>query len=167
MIKKRVADFFWGSKNHVPKHHWIKFKDICKPIECGGVGIRSICDVQKLTALKLWWEFLQGSSMWADLMRSRYGRRAPGEVENTYSQAWRRISFISKEADNMVVRGSQSVVWKHTPDGKFTTQSAYKALWNQGGRTLSTNSIRNPKQVSKKLLNEVFVEIQDFFPFFP
>ncbi|CAH9126608.1 unnamed protein product, partial [Cuscuta epithymum] len=49
----------------------------------------------------------------------------------------------------MVVRGSPSVVWKHTTDGKFTTQSAYKALWNQGGRTLSTNSIWNPKQVSK------------------
>ncbi|CAH9084805.1 unnamed protein product, partial [Cuscuta epithymum] len=82
-------------------------------------------------------------------MRSKYGKRGLGDIKPTDSPTWRRISLISDLAEDMVVRDTNSIKWKHTKEGKFTTKSAYQALRPSGGRSLSSTHIWHPNQVPK------------------
>ncbi|CAH9143431.1 unnamed protein product [Cuscuta epithymum] len=136
MINLMIANFFWGTRDNKPKYPWAKLKRLCKPTVNGGMGIRSITDIQKIHAMKVWWDFQKGQSIWTDLMQSRYGTRHLGEVKPTDSPSWRRICFIHEEAEVMVIRGPNSITWKHTKEGVFTTKSAYMALWQQGGQCI-------------------------------
>ncbi|CAH9108495.1 unnamed protein product [Cuscuta europaea] len=82
-------------------------------------------------------------------MQSRYGKRALGEMKPTDSPIWRRLCLIHEEAETMVTRSTNSITWRHTTEGEFTSKSAYRALCPHGGRTLSNTQIWNPKQVPK------------------
>ncbi|VFQ59730.1 unnamed protein product, partial [Cuscuta campestris] len=55
-IHSKLANFFWGSKARKNKHHWSKWVTLCRPSGEGGLCIRSLDDIQKASALKLWWK---------------------------------------------------------------------------------------------------------------
>ncbi|VFQ87851.1 unnamed protein product [Cuscuta campestris] len=50
-IQISLANFFWGSNMGKNKRHWAKWTRICKPTGEGGIGTRSLEDIQKASAL--------------------------------------------------------------------------------------------------------------------
>ena len=53
-LEQILANFLWGSSDFGPRFHWIKWIQLCKPIEEGGVGVRSLQNVFDVFSLKLW-----------------------------------------------------------------------------------------------------------------
>ncbi|VFQ64300.1 unnamed protein product, partial [Cuscuta campestris] len=74
VIQGKLANFFWGSNNGKNKYHWAKWTALCKPTGEGGLGLRSLEDIQKASALKLWWKVINGDSIWSKFMKDKYYR---------------------------------------------------------------------------------------------
>lgn len=70
-LEQILANFLWSS-DFGPRFHWIKWIQLCKPIEEGGVGVRSLQNVFDAFSLKLWSNFRQRRSLWADFMHLKY-----------------------------------------------------------------------------------------------
>ncbi|VFQ98433.1 unnamed protein product [Cuscuta campestris] len=87
-LNKIMANFLWGSKEAKNKHHCRKWADLCFSLEEGGLGFRSIEDIQAAAALQLWWKVQQGGTVWRNYMRNKYMRdgefKAMRIVENGY-----------------------------------------------------------------------------------
>lgn len=56
-----------GSKESGAKVAW---KDICKPTNEGGLGIRAVKEVNKVYGLKLIWRMLYGDSLWGKWIKA-------------------------------------------------------------------------------------------------
>ena len=42
MLEQSFAEFLKGASEFGPRFHWIKWSQLCKPYEEGGVGVRSL-----------------------------------------------------------------------------------------------------------------------------
>ena len=62
-VERLFADFLWGPSDGGSKLHWIGWKDICRPWEEGGVGLRTLKGVHDSLSVKLWWNFRQQQSL--------------------------------------------------------------------------------------------------------
>ncbi|VFR01632.1 unnamed protein product [Cuscuta campestris] len=74
-IQNLMANFFWGNKNGKNKYHWVKWEELCKDRKSGGLGLRSMENIQKAFSLKLLWKYMRGGSLWATFMYKRYNRQ--------------------------------------------------------------------------------------------
>ncbi|CAH9117544.1 unnamed protein product [Cuscuta europaea] len=72
ILNSKMASFFWGYSSDKKKFHRIKWVNLCYPTEEGGLGIRSLTDIEKAFTLKLWWKWKTGKSIWTDFIKSRY-----------------------------------------------------------------------------------------------
>ncbi|XP_071905685.1 uncharacterized protein [Coffea arabica] len=54
MIEKVCANFIWGSMAEKSKFHWIRWSQLCYPVEEGGAGFRRLQDVSRAFSCKLW-----------------------------------------------------------------------------------------------------------------
>ncbi|XP_058075745.1 uncharacterized protein LOC131224226 [Magnolia sinica] len=71
-IDSSIVNFFWGSLAHGNKHHWISWEKICAPQQEGGLGIMRIEEVMRALRIKMAWNLLKGSSLWAGLFSAKY-----------------------------------------------------------------------------------------------
>ncbi|VFQ85715.1 unnamed protein product [Cuscuta campestris] len=94
-IHGKLANFFWGSKQGRNHYHWAKWGTLTRPTGEGGLGIRNLEDIQKASALKLWWKSLTGNSLWARFMKNKYAREGTFEAKIYDSASWKRICRIS------------------------------------------------------------------------
>lgn len=60
--------FFWGSIDKERKIHWASWDRSCKPIEERGVGCKKFQEMNKVYAMKMWWNFLKQDRLWAKFM---------------------------------------------------------------------------------------------------
>ncbi|CAH9089090.1 unnamed protein product [Cuscuta europaea] len=95
ILERKMATFLWGSANNKNKYHWINWQKVCLSNEEGGLGIRSIHDVQKALSLKLWWKWKCKSSLWAKFCHSRYPRGLDIIPKSYDSTIWKRICDIN------------------------------------------------------------------------
>ncbi|OVA06424.1 hypothetical protein BVC80_8439g7 [Macleaya cordata] len=72
-INRLISGFFWGSHEGKPKHNWVSWKAICRPILEGGLGVRYIEDVVNNFRLKSLWNGLEKKSIWASFIIGKYG----------------------------------------------------------------------------------------------
>lgn len=56
-IHSLVAKFFWGGTGGLKCKHLVKWKALCLPKKEGGLGLRSLFDVNSDLFAKLWWIF--------------------------------------------------------------------------------------------------------------
>ncbi|KAG6629785.1 hypothetical protein CIPAW_14G109400 [Carya illinoinensis] len=54
------------------KRKWISWKQICLPVEEGGLGIRAFHEVQESLLMKFAWKLIKGGTMWSDFFASKY-----------------------------------------------------------------------------------------------
>lgn len=71
-LETRITNFFWNQGSN-ERHHWVSWQTITQPTEFGGLGIRSLRETMDLLQYKLAWSYLCGTSLWAKVMRSKYG----------------------------------------------------------------------------------------------
>lgn len=56
-IHKLVAKFFWSKIGGLKGKHWITWDRLCRPMNEGEVGLRSLHSVADALFAKLWWNF--------------------------------------------------------------------------------------------------------------
>ncbi|OIT30618.1 putative ribonuclease h protein [Nicotiana attenuata] len=57
LLEKHFANFFCGSNGDTRKYYWSSWKNLCYPIEEGGISIRRMEDINETLAIKKWWRF--------------------------------------------------------------------------------------------------------------
>ncbi|XP_071912409.1 uncharacterized protein [Coffea arabica] len=87
MLEQIFADFLWGSSEVGPQFHWIKWSQLCKPYEEGGVGIRL------------------RRSLWAEFMHLKYCPEVHPCFSNFlpgHSHTWKRMVHTQVVAEKHI-----------------------------------------------------------------
>lgn len=76
-IETWTRNFIWSGDISKRKLVTVSWKNTCKPLSEGGLGIRSLYTLNESTNLKLCWDLLNSQEDWAILIRSKVlrGRR--------------------------------------------------------------------------------------------
>ncbi|KAG6469541.1 hypothetical protein ZIOFF_070470 [Zingiber officinale] len=99
------ASFFWSSVGHDRKVHWVAWRDICRPKQEGGLGIRRLSEVGAALSMKLWFRFREQCTQWARFLRRSYcGTVDPGVVtlRSNASPSWRRMIQTRAVAERQI-----------------------------------------------------------------
>ncbi|KAG6526874.1 hypothetical protein ZIOFF_008961 [Zingiber officinale] len=99
------ASFFWSSVGHDRKVHWVAWRDICRPKQEGGLGIRRLSEVGVALSMKLWFRFREQCTQWARFLRRSYcGTVDPGMVtlRSNASPSWRRMIQTRAVAERQI-----------------------------------------------------------------
>ncbi|CAH9079751.1 unnamed protein product [Cuscuta europaea] len=137
VLNRKLASFFLGSNNDRKKAHWITWAKLCYPTVEGGLGIRSLTDLEKAFILKLWWKWKTGDSLWARFIQARYNRNENMIPKVADSPVWRRICCVHEMASSLISTDAGGIVtWNEEENGQFTFKSAFEEV-----RDLSFSSI--------------------------
>lgn len=79
-LEGHMAEFLWSQKGQT-RTHWVSWQKICRPIDEGGLGIRSLEDTVYGLHGNLAWKFLSQDSLWIRMLLQKYG------VESIYEDA--------------------------------------------------------------------------------
>ncbi|XP_071918841.1 uncharacterized protein [Coffea arabica] len=106
-IEQVCSNFLWESTAEESKFHWIRWTQLCYPVEEGGVGFRRLKDVYTAFSCKLWWSFRTGMSLWAAFMHAKYCRMVhpcQAEMRLTDLAIRRRMLNVSRHVELSMVR---------------------------------------------------------------
>ncbi|CAN1746203.1 Putative ribonuclease H protein At1g65750 [Linum perenne] len=98
-IDQRIRSFVWGSEQGKRKVHLVKWEDICRPKDLGGLGLRSAQSFNRAFILKLAWGILKRpKELWANLLLTKYLKPTTGGFtpRNTkrFSGLWKGIKEV-------------------------------------------------------------------------
>ncbi|XVF16833.1 hypothetical protein REPUB_Repub10bG0065900 [Reevesia pubescens] len=120
-----MSNFFWGTSKFGLRRHWVSWHRICKPIEEGGLGLRSFRDMQTAMQLKLGWRLLNINSKWSNFRKAKYAKR--GDLWSFKKAAGGASGNIisSRNSCRDIVRHGHvdRRWWPWTNDGNFTVSS--------------------------------------------
>lgn len=72
-IEKIARQFVWGCSNGVKRVALVKWTDLCKHVERGGFGIRSLKDQNLVFFLKLGYKLVTNTdALWVTILRNKY-----------------------------------------------------------------------------------------------
>ncbi|XP_058786925.1 uncharacterized protein LOC131661401 [Vicia villosa] len=72
-INKLQSNFLWGGSEETRKTHWVCWKDLCLPVEKGGLGFRNLEEFNNALLLKWNWRiFGESNSLWYRVLKARY-----------------------------------------------------------------------------------------------
>lgn len=71
-IESILANFFLGKSEFGKRRHWCKWKELCKPVVEGGLGIRNLRDVRGAIILKKCWIVACSDTLWGVFMCENY-----------------------------------------------------------------------------------------------
>jgi hypothetical protein len=95
----------------------VSWHTVCSPINEGGLGIRSLSNLNKASNLKLFWELLNSDNQWAIFLRSRVMRGTAFIKHHIFSSLWSGIkSQIHHIMDNtcwLLGNGTKINFWLH------------------------------------------------------
>jgi hypothetical protein len=64
----------WGGSNNSAKFAWVKWCDLCRPKECGGLGIKNLRLVNVSLLTKWRWRLLVSQeALWSLVLKAKYG----------------------------------------------------------------------------------------------
>ncbi|XP_028122593.1 uncharacterized protein LOC114319737 [Camellia sinensis] len=100
-ISKIQANFLWGSSVASRKVHMVKWKEVTKGKNQGGLGIRDLGVVNECLLLKWWWRYgSEDKALCKEVIYSRYGKISRGwsawlNHPVGVSLVWKDISQLS------------------------------------------------------------------------
>ncbi|KAL3613262.1 hypothetical protein CASFOL_042885 [Castilleja foliolosa] len=107
-IETIFRNFLWQQKDQ-HRCHWVSWDKICKPTECGGLGIRSLADTLFGLHGKLAWNIIQNKSLWSKWMNQKHCRGGQLTCTNLDSKLWRtlfpHVERIQEQAVWMIGKG--------------------------------------------------------------
>lgn len=89
-IEKAMANFLWDSAGE-KRAHWVSWAIVCRPLDEGGIGIRSLSQVMDSLHTKLAWSARQGSSLLARYATAKYGSAFGFSTPVVSSPVWRAV----------------------------------------------------------------------------
>lgn len=79
------ANFFWGNSEAERRKHWVSWESLCYPMK-GGLGFRSLADVNRALMAKLWWKFrISVGTLWGTYMENKYCKKLHPIFTNSIS----------------------------------------------------------------------------------
>lgn len=97
-IERIQRSFLWNSDCRQKKIHWVKWKDVCRSMCKGGLGIRSAQDYNRALLNKWLWRFgVESQAIWRRVIAAKYGEEQNGWISRTptglnRSGIWRGIA---------------------------------------------------------------------------
>lgn len=111
-INKICANFFW-SGNEGPKRHWVSWSNITRPIEEGGLGIKSLHYIQVTMVAKQLWRILNDNSLWSQYVTSRYVKGHFSTIVKPFpTGVWKDVFSMAK---HIVLSNTRGFPWMVTP----------------------------------------------------
>nr|XP_016436823.1 PREDICTED: uncharacterized protein LOC107762942 [Nicotiana tabacum] len=105
LMEKHFANFFWGTNEGKNKYHWSSWNNLCLPKEEGGAGVKKMEDIIDTLNIKRWWRFRTHPSLWANLLKNKYCKRAhPVNKKSNPSDShiWRNMLKIRHKAEENI-----------------------------------------------------------------
>lgn len=93
-ITQTMIKFFWGSTDTRKGYAWISSAQLFGPTSEGGLGLRSLSDLQKTYSCRIWWRYQENNSLWSNFLHARYAHRNNYDIRITNSPVWKRICRI-------------------------------------------------------------------------
>lgn len=82
-IDRVNRNFLWGSTDLVRKMHWVKWEEVTKPKEIGGLGIQTAKGRNMALLTKLNWRFhTEKNASWAKVLKYKYCTRQRINLRN-------------------------------------------------------------------------------------
>ncbi|KAJ0711325.1 hypothetical protein HanOQP8_Chr09g0322591 [Helianthus annuus] len=122
-LEKRMRRFLWNGGSQGPVHSKVAWKEVCLPKDEGGLGIRSIMDVNKALILSHIWSIINNrQTLWVQWIHT-YKLKGTSfwEVQccGNMSWSWRKILSIRNQV--------RPYIWKSVQSGKQT--NAWSDNW--------------------------------------
>ena len=130
------ARFFWEGSGPKRKHHWLNWPAVCRPKECGGLGLTNTKNMNIALLLKWVWRLYQDDeSIWHKVVVAKYP-----EADNIFaaspcggSQFWKalhKIKHLFKLGAKLVVKnGLRTFFWKDWWLGDSPLSSRFPLLF--------------------------------------
>jgi len=87
-IEKWIKNFLWSGDTDKRKLVTISWKKVCGNYDEGGLGIRSLVNLNQATNLKMCWDLMQSDEDWAILLRRRVLRNSTCIKHHIFSSIW-------------------------------------------------------------------------------
>lgn len=138
IIWRKSTEISFGAMRWTRDHYILSFgwRNVCKPKEHGGLGLRLVRSINQVLLAKLAWRLLNApKSLWGRILLSSYGKLAEADArkQNSKSLVWQGITYgyeLLKQGliDTHSREGGTRTWWKALERGVFTTISAYSLL---------------------------------------
>ncbi|WMV24639.1 hypothetical protein MTR67_018024 [Solanum verrucosum] len=167
-IHQIFAKFFWGKSGGVKGKHWVAWRELCFPKEEGGIGFRSLHDINKALFAKLWWNFtVSTNSLWAGYLWNKYCKKLhPIMVNSTgASHIWRKMVTIREKVEHDIwwqIKAGNSSFW-------FDNWTRKGALYYTEGnmaqdekievKDFTTNGVWNEHKLKEVISEEMVLHI--------
>ena len=121
-LDRKIRGFLWGGNAKQRKVHNVNWETVTKSKDCGGLGLRSMRQMNTAFMMKLGWRVLnEQESLWSRVLRSKYCKgRCDMEMfqeKTNVSNAWQGIlssvKFLRQGIRQEVGNGTQTLFWHH------------------------------------------------------
>ena len=141
-IDSLCSAFLWSGPELNTKKAKVAWKDVCTPKEEGGLGLRSLKEVNKVSCLKLIWRMLSSNSLWVKWLRQYLMRKgsfwSTNENSSLGSWMWRKLLKYRELAAHFVKyeiqSGKQTSFWfdNWSPLGRLIEISGNRGCIDMG-----------------------------------
>ena len=90
-IEKWCRNFIWSGDIEKRKMVTVSWYTVCKPLEEGGLGLRSLTTLNEASNLKLCWDLINSTEPWAVSLKSRALRNDKPVAYHIYSSIWSSV----------------------------------------------------------------------------
>ncbi|XP_058761431.1 uncharacterized protein LOC131634822 [Vicia villosa] len=111
-IRGLLSNFLWNGNANKRSIHWVKWENVCKPKEKGGLGIRDVGDINRALLLKWKWRILkEDNAIWSRFLLLRYHNpkfkvlASCGDVLNRGDSSWWRDIILNDFKEENSVEG--------------------------------------------------------------
>lgn len=132
----------WGETDGAMKMHLINWKRVCTPKQWGGLGLRTMRDMNQVSMMKEGWNLISNKDyMWVEVIKSNYicGRSPIPRINTDMpgSNFWRGICHSWKGVESKLIwrigPGAMINFWKDRwiPSGIILRVQTYRREWVQ------------------------------------
>jgi hypothetical protein len=146
-VRRMQREFLWGAKVGRKKISWVKWEEVCKPKNQGGLGVRDIRAVNISLLTKWRWRLLfDDGSIWKEVLKGKYGAVVIGSVElgedcvPWFSSLWWKditltghnleTNWFAREAIKRLGNGQATDFWKDIWVGDRSLKDRFPRLFS-------------------------------------
>ena len=131
------ARFFWEGAGTKRKYHMVNWPAMCRPKECGGLGLLNSRQMNVALMLKWIWKLYQmDNSIWAQIIRAKYTQNGDifSSSDRGGSQFWKSLHKIKQlfklGAKHRVQNGHRTSFWQDRWHGEGPLSLRFPLLYN-------------------------------------
>lgn len=145
-LEKLQRQFFWGDTIGKKRLHLIKWENITKKKEAGGLGVRRLLQQNLALLAKWWWRFSKDNeSLWVKVVRSKYKLDQRSwlpeyPTKGSVSTVWNDICAVGDPSSGIggivkegfkikVYSGNNTYFWNHNWLGPYTLKEEFPRLF--------------------------------------